>query len=1237
MSKNNGTGIWKEIDYSRHAVIEASAGTGKTYALEHIVLELILNHKFSINEILIVTFTEKAAGEIKDRVRKIIITELDAALNSNDTSTALLLKNAIDLFDGADISTIHGFCKKILSQYAFENGAALAQEIDNETYTTEAFNNVILSSEFSSQSGLEILKYYFDNKPIDDIAKRLKLIEQFKENALQNIVLADFSSLDDDDVNKIIETFYAKCKEIKIEIANTLGILDFDSQKKYTITKFYDLASGFSAHGNHLRNYLNNLKKYDQALSDILNTNIPLCFPPENNKFDFNFTQGKYLYTNSKTKDYQTLEEICPELYNIYVKIKSACKKLEELFEKNKKAFQKRLIDLILKERQRLKEEHQTMSFDDLIINFDNALQPDAPNSIALINALRGKYKIALIDEFQDTDALQWDVFSRIFTNYYENKYPANSFVETNNTLIVVGDPKQAIYKFRGADLNTYLLAKSVIAKKLNGQIKQLDTTYRCTNQMVQVYNTLFGGQWFDVEGTPPNFTPNKIEYTDVLSPTDNKKTCSWFPEDFSTVNLVDCNFKNFYSYIRGCASAIQQLLGKETDNGVCNYSDFCFLVRGTNDALRVASVLKQYKLPFIYQKDSSLYDSDEAMGIIIVLKFLLEPNNRKLRNAALLTDFFDAQPRDIQVLANISSLDLPCFQKWLEYLNANKWEKLFHSMLYDSGLYFRLCERMKDDVSAEIKLGIYNQLFEELLVATKEKQLSVYEFPAFLKGIRRQSLEEDSQNSLKKVTDDPRIQIMTMHASKGLEFKFVFYCAGFNKEPDKKKCTNHYSIAQELDSNDIVSVKSYYYDLNLIPDSELDKIIYDDKCEMRRLGYVAITRAQYMIFFPTGKPFLANEDGSEPLPLDYDKKGNPLSNYIGNALANLEGTNLIKVYSPNNQTQDQAQRIATRNSATIHEEMNRIIPIWDLPYLMRNKISLDSFSSINQHHKDAKNEISFDEDNEKENDEPENKEEIKEQEEKTPTLLPPGATFGKCFHEIMEQLAKGNSEADFYSIAKINIDRVYTDKKLDEIVKAAMQKYGIANLLRIDEKDKIIDSASNELKRMVWNTLNSPIPMLGGKTLGDIDTSDMKAELEFYINKNEYLSEQAQNNIMIGFIDLLFRIGNKYYILDWKTNLISSYDSITVNEAMIEANYTLQHEIYSIATIQWLEKLYGPTARKMLGGIVYLFVRGGANNFGDRPGCYEKAWSPDDFDTTCEKIKDEIKQAISHTQLNDY
>lgn len=1249
MNENNKKNIWEEIDYSRPTIIEASAGTGKTYTLEHIVLELIINHDISINEILIVTFTEKAAGEIKERIRKIIASEFDRLITekSNNQDAINKLKIALDIFDSADISTIHGFCKKILSQYAFENNSALSQEISKDTYTIEAFNNVILSEEFKNMGGVDILNGFFNNTPIEEIGKKFKFFEKHNENALNNTILGDY---EEEGINP--DDFKKNIRELKEQTARILNLGNFDPNIKYEINIFSPIADNYSFTSSSTTKDAKTvcqekLKKLDKALSNILNHRIPL---QNQSSFTKDLTEKNFYKDGQENPKYKLTDiniyQNLGKIYdNLFREVRPLCKQIDDSFEKYRKHFEKCLVDLVLKERKRLKEEHQTISFDDLIINLDNALQPNASNSVALINALRGKYKIALIDEFQDTDALQWDIFSRIFTNHYEKEYPKNSFSESQNSLIVVGDPKQAIYKFRGADLNTYLLAKNIIKNDLNGQTKQLTTTYRCTNEMVEAFNTFFDNEWFNGEKEPEGAQNQKLEYSKVDHPENNLKTTKWFPNGFSTINIVNSDFKNFNDYIKKCALIIKKLHGikitdfknekKEKIIGDTKYSDFCFLVKTNGDATKVADILKQYKLPYVLKKDSSLYESDEAKAIIIILKFLLEPNNRKLRHAALLTDFFDVHPRDIKNLENISSLDLPCFSLWLEYLNASRWENLFHSMLYDSGLYFRLTEKIKTDITAEIKLGIYNQLFEELLVAAKEKQLSIYEFPSFLKGIRNKSDDDEVDgNSLKKVTDDPRIQIMTMHSSKGLEFKFVFYCAGFCEtlSPHLKNC--HYSRYDEESK----TIKTRYFNLDNAPNKIKDIIKYDDKCEVRRLTYVAITRAEYMIFFPSGN---MRETG---LPLNYNTKygnDNPLSKFISKGLQTLDEKkngiiSLIDIdetysFSKNNNDEEAHSELdETRDTDTT--------PIYDLPNLMRNKISLDSFSSINQHHKEAHKEISFDDENEKEDDETIGDFTVEKSEiQKATTLLPPGATFGKCFHEIMEQLAKGTGGVDFKTVAALPERYIFTDKRLEEIVAPAMQKYGIVNQYIFGENNKIIDSASNELKRMIWNTLKTPIEMLGGKTLGSIQTADMKAELEFYINKNDYLTEEQKNNIMIGFIDLLFRVDGKYYILDWKTNMLQGYDSDTVLEAMEEANYTLQHEIYSVATIQWLEKLFGTEAASLLGGSIYMFVRGGASQLGDKAGCYEKVWSPDDFAPTCERIKGEINQAISFEQQNSY
>jgi ATP-dependent exoDNAse (exonuclease V) beta subunit len=239
------------------------------------------------------------------------------------------------------------------------------------------------------------------------------------------------------------------------------------------------------------------------------------------------------------------------------------------------------------------------------------------------------------------------------------------------------------------------------------------------------------------------------------------------------------------------------------------------------------------------------------------------------------------------------------------------------------------------------------------------------------------------------------------------------------------------------------------------------------------------------MLFCPSGSK--SENDSEDQIPLNYRSNKHLLGSFIGKALQKVD-TKLISLYKPNIDKlssffESQTNKISDSDKST-SENCLSFTPIYDLPNLMRNKISLDSFSSINQHHKEAHKEISFDDENEKEYDETIGDFTVEKSEiQKATTLLPPGATFGKCFHEIMEQLAKGSGGVNFKTVAELQERYIFTDKRLEEIVAPAMQKYGIVNQYIFGENDKIIDSASNELKRMVWNTLNTPIQMLGGKT----------------------------------------------------------------------------------------------------------------------------------------------------------
>ena len=345
--------ICNNIDYTKDAIIEASAGTGKTYTLQSIVLKLLVEKKIeSVKNLLLVTYTEKAAGELKDRIRDIL--EKAKRLPAD--------------FDEVTICTIHSFCRSLLTEYAFENRVPMQVEIcaSDKTLIHQAVLEALHSEEYREKQGTQFI-------------------------------------------------------ELMTEAGLTADGLVAEVEKRFKGT------------------------------------------------------------------------DSLPEL----VKKKRDCKAI--------------LINVLRPIAQRLfqenKERYSAMTFDDLVgraheVVVKEAQQEKQDKPSALLTAIRRKYRIALVDEFQDTDEAQWDIFRCIFSS--EVNEIEDGPEPKHGSLLVVGDPKQAIYSFRGADVGTYLTAKNAITGGDDDKAQRLKVTYRSSPKLVAAFNKIFGEKvgadpsWFE-------------------------------------------------------------------------------------------------------------------------------------------------------------------------------------------------------------------------------------------------------------------------------------------------------------------------------------------------------------------------------------------------------------------------------------------------------------------------------------------------------------------------------------------------------------------------------------------------------------------------------------------------------------------------------------------------------------------------------------------------------------------
>ena len=1024
--------VWNKLKYGCDGIIEASAGTGKTYALQSIVLKLVSDgeHSVDVKNILLVTYTEKAAGELKDRIRAILA---EAGCLKPD-------------FDEATICTIHSFCRELLTTYAFENRVPMQMDIGgiNDDLVHRAVRKTLLGGDFLARYG---------------------------EGYAALMEMEGFASTD---------AFAARAEKELAECA-----------------------------------------KKDEP-------------PPEPSGDD---------------------------------------------------ALLENLVFMAWPEFRRIKDDSAMMTFDDLVTKAYRVIETEAAKEEAgerseLLDSVRRRYRIALVDEFQDTDGKQWAIFRRLFSAKSNRLTGDDVPNPRQGFLLVVGDPKQAIYSFRGADVATYLAAKEAITCGDGTQPAQtLDETYRSSKELVSSFNAIFGAGWFDGMSEDGK----RIEYRDVKYPEKNERFAQL--EDFTgrgAVSLLESlpyrlpdrrDGRSGYGNTAMCLPVFMGNAAREMmrlhdlpvaykvydakkqalDERRLGYGDMCVLVRGVSEAAVVKRVLAQHGIPYAHYKERGLFAAEEAEALLAFFDFLAAPGKSGNLAALLLTPLFGVSPADLEDrLASGDRAFAELVDRWQGLAAKRSWNRLFESVMNETAL----AHPAKGDYGYDRRWTATRQILDRLLDAKGRSALVVGEFADLLRSLRRNDKGAGEDGSLRQQeSESDRVQIMTMHASKGLEFKVVFVAAGMSQF--NRSAVN----------------------------------------EAKRLFYVALTRAEHKLYLPWTKwsPHLFR--GTEEHGLGSARSFLLGDGCLARGIVALFRKPMVVDDLPNGPATAKSYGRKRTGGDAASRDGTQVPTMYDIGYLKDRTMRWDSFSSLNGHGKaqGAVPESSADED------------EVKIPSSKTRTLLPPGNVAGNVFHEIMETLC-GNDDAageTGFAIGNRTLDEALADGKFADIVGGAMRKNALG-----DQKEGG-DSTARTLMRMAWNALNTPIS-IGGRTifLKNVAPSDRRAEVEFAIDESTALDDdlprvdgKPRDGVFNGSIDLLIRpdgADGPVFILDWKTNSLDSYDAKSVAEAMGAAGYPLQFKLYSLAVGKWLGK-------DALAGVAYLFVRGGELR-GGRAGVYARA-----------------------------
>lgn len=1137
----------REQDLYRHYVLEASAGTGKTFAIENILARFLIGigEGIPIEKILVVTFTRAAANDLKLRIRDNIEKLLDhckeqlaghavdkipdylADLFEKGEEAILAAKRkyeeALFCFDQAQIFTIHSFCWRMLSNYVFEGNLSL-----------------------NALGGDKGLSNSFMHRIIRDFL-RTELREEIYSSEQLKIVLNAYDG-SDENLTKGLLNFISKSSEL---VPSPRFQQHFDCFKH--IMKALKNKWNFSSEAI-LSDFLIQAPSY-KGLCDLKRQmkpeplakikNFALLFDKEewsSDDFDLLIKDGVFFIealnpSNLSLKGSRTGNPLrYPHLISVLRE------ELEPLVKeaRNESSIFIRMAYECQNHLKKALSEEEMLRYDDLLFAMLDGLK-----NPQFANKVRDSFQAAIIDEFQDTDPHQWEVFRTLFFNL---DFPWKGF------FYLVGDPKQSIYAFRQADIYTYLSA----AKALGNSCATLDTNYRSQPSLVEGLNELFS--------SAPALIPlprisQELPYRKVKAGIPENKT---FSDQGKSIQFFLAESKNkkgfdeeFFPYIA------DQILHLHANDSV-RFSQFAVLVSDRYQAADLSSYLKGRNIPSSSQRKASLAQSSALRAMREMIKGILYLRDESSFKTALGGKMIGWDQQKIISLKESENFQkvFSLFYRLRKILIEDGFTLFYDNLLqtYWGDDCLTLVERLliqKDGLEFYLDL---QQVAELLLEYQSHRHGGPEDLLAFLDDFNELSLDEDERIQSLAEPGKDAVQILTMHSSKGLEFDIVFALG----------------LAMRTRVPELIVPIQKEFKTCLISVLDVDESAYKKHCdeidaEKSRQLYVAMTRAKYRLYLPVAVD--SNEKRLEkgrasPMELFLARLGQPKTDFEGlyDRIRGYDGSELEKfLLEANVDSLVSLTRLnEKREKSTFSHEADSI----ELLPPTKIEVSSDvqyiySFTSLIHGNESKKKEAYL-----------ENVPHHFDNTEKNPHTLPSGSHTGTLLHKILED---------------VSFNKVFNMKNCDELnsfVKPYLQGTEFA-------------SWESAICSIIYSSLKTVLPE-SFFSLADIDDKKTYREMEFiFPYENEIFLEgiTAGPGYLKGVVDLIFEHAGKYYILDWKSNWLGSneqfYQKSHLERAMEFNDYYLQADVYAKALERYLAVVDPRPFQEIFGGVYYLFLRG--------------------------------------------
>ncbi len=1183
-------------------LIEASAGTGKTFAVATLYARLVIECDLPVSRLLAVTFTEAATKDLREQLRSRLLDALEL-LQSPDLARALQadaadharmslakrllsaalareglpvllarLRRAAEQMDLAPIHTIHGFCQRALAEHALDAGqplavrevllneTALRQEVALEFWRARSREQADAEALLSIWSSPEQLAGFLRDAMGWDVLlpPRPGAGDDAARDALRGalrttrLALADAFAADG-------EAAFGKLRQARAD-----KVLSATSISDAIIDKAWAALHRWQDHAD--------------------------CDPGGDDDKVAVFSRSNLLFRANKNK-----EALVPES-PLFVAIEAwalACAARKAAVQARRVAMVHDARDFAIARMAELKSARGEIGFDDMIRGVAAALAGNGGDTFAA--ALQRQYAIALVDEFQDTDPRQWAIFRRLFAR------PAAADGDSPRALFLIGDPKQAIYRFRGGDVATYLDAHAA-ADATHALRRNFRSRPRAL-AAVEALFTLRGRGAFDQPGIAfesvqaggsCNDDALRIDGQDapglVLMPIEEDAADTGIDRarERATIACVSA----IHALLAAGQAGRARLLDRHGVERAVAPGDISVLVPKNSDANTMQRALAALGIPSVAAGRSSLYRTDEARHVCWLLEALLAPSDDGRLRAALATPLFGL---DALGIAGFDR-DLAAHRLWQDRLEHWQERARRHGpMALLDGICAEQAPRLLGWPDGERRLSNYLQLAEDLQSGEGRPP----GLAGLLADLEQRIADADDRNDTelpRLESDGARVRLMTLHVSKGLTLDLVFlpYAATSGKHVNPSRPATARSHLGTQRAATLWPAKD---------DTACKEDAREERAQDIRLLYVGLTRARLCTWIGWGavknacdsalgwllhRPEGAGEAaGDMPKLARFDAaqtRGRLLEwqarapNAI--AIAAVAGDDALRTL-PRLRFID-APALAGARSA--RREFDRDWWVYSFSQLAREDGVVDAAPAP------ADDEI-----------------------DNTPPLERSryaGPRFGNALHQALEHVAPA-AWTDWRGAAP--------PTGQFEVIADALAAHGFDS-----DADRVDGVAT--LSQLVGETLNTAMPE--GTRLAQLPAASRLAEMEFHLAlapvqvdallallhahgivdaRQGFGLRRRMEGLLTGSIDLVYEAGGRYYVLDYKSNQLADYAASALPRAIREGEYDLQYILYSLALHRWLRFRLGANYHPgtHLGGVRYLFCRGLDRDDPAQPGIH--------------------------------